>query len=104
MTVRGNALEALPLKGSDPAVGKAFPEFSGTSAMDGQPLTIAKDGRPKLVLFVAHWCPHCQREVPVIKKWLDANKRTDFDVLAVSTAVDASKGNYPPLSWLTKEN
>jgi uncharacterized protein (DUF1800 family) len=27
---------------------------------------IANDGKAKVVLFVAHWCPHCRREVPLL--------------------------------------
>ena len=103
VTVQGAALEALPLKGSDPAVGKAFPELSGTSLLTGQPLAISRDGRAKLILFVAHWCPHCQREVPVVQSWLTANPPKGFDVYGISTGVDEAKGNYPPLAWLAKE-
>src|SRR5438552_12519468 len=44
---------------ADPAVGKPMPTLRGTS-FDGTPVTIAPDGHPKVIAFVAHWCPHCQ--------------------------------------------
>ena len=31
---------------------------------DGAPLTIAPTGKPMLVVFLAHWCPHCNAEIP----------------------------------------
>ena len=103
ISIQGTPLEGLPSKGSDPALGKQLPEISGTSLLTGQPLSIGQDGRPKLILFVAHWCPHCQREVPLVLGWLNANAPKGFDVYAISTGVDKAKGNYPPLAWLTKE-
>ena len=29
---------------------------------DGADVAIANDGRAKLILFLAHWCPHCQEQ------------------------------------------
>ena len=38
---------------------------SPASDFDGDDITIgADDGTAKVILFVAHWCPHCQAEVP----------------------------------------
>ena len=64
------ALPAFQATADDPAVGRAMPEVRGTS-FDGSSVAIANDGRAKVLLFVAHWCPHCQREVPVVQAWLD---------------------------------
>ncbi len=106
VTIAGEALPAMPEKAGtkDPAAGLAFPEVSGRNVLDGTPIAIRADGRPKIVIYVAHWCPHCQKEVPVIQEWLDANGAPQaVDLYAVSTAVDESRGNYPPAAWLTKE-
>jgi len=104
VTVNGTALAARPDRGSDPAVGQAVPEISGVSTLDGSPITIAADGKPKLIFVVAHWCPHCQKEVPLIQKWIDDGQAPDgVDLYAVSTAVRPENGNYPPAMWLTRE-
>ncbi len=106
-TVRivGASLPAFPESGADRAKGLPFPEISGQDVVSGSAVTIANDGRPKIVMVVAHWCPHCQREVPVVAEWLATDPRASLvDVYAISTAVDRSRGNYPPASWLVEEN
>ncbi|HKN90880.1 MAG TPA: TlpA disulfide reductase family protein [Acidimicrobiia bacterium] len=102
VTVTGTPLPTLPASGDDPAVGKEIPEAKGQS-FDGSPVDIRNDGRPKLVLFVAHWCPHCQREVPLLAKYLKSNPLPKgVDLYTVSTAVNQPRGNYPPSAWLEK--
>jgi thiol-disulfide isomerase/thioredoxin len=104
VTVTGTALEKLPQGGADPAVGKQIPEVKGAS-FDGTPINITNDGRPKLILFVAHWCPHCQREIPLLAKYLKSNPLPKgIDLVTVSTAVNKPQGNYPPSAWLKREN
>ena len=106
VTVTGAALPAFPKVDNvaDPAVGLRPPELTG-KRFNGDALTIAPGGRAKLVLFIAHWCPHCQREVPRIGTWISSGQKPQsLDVLAVSTAVDPAAGNYPPSKWLAKEN
>jgi cytochrome c biogenesis protein CcmG/thiol:disulfide interchange protein DsbE len=102
VTVTGTPLASLPSSGDDPAVGKQIPEVKGQS-FDGTPVDIGNDGRPKLVLFVAHWCPHCQREVPLLAKYLESHALPKGVALfTVSTAVTPQRGNYPPAAWLDK--
>jgi cytochrome c biogenesis protein CcmG/thiol:disulfide interchange protein DsbE len=107
--VEGTPLPALPSPSStdpspaDPAVGQTVPQVSGQK-FNGDPITIPVAGRPKVVLFVAHWCPHCQKEVPLITEHLGGRLPADVDLYAVSTAVAEPKGNYPPGAWLRKEN
>jgi thiol-disulfide isomerase/thioredoxin len=103
VTVTGTVLEKLPESGADPAVGKEIAEVKG-QAFDGSPVDIRNDGRPKLVLFVAHWCPHCQREVPLLTKYLKSNPLPKgVDLYTVATATSSGRPNYPPSAWLEKE-
>ena len=96
-------LPSMPTGGTDPAVGQAAPSVTG-STFDGQTVTIGQDGRAKLVMFLAHWCPHCRAEVPVITDWLASNGMPDdVDLYAVSTGVSADAPNYPPSEWLERE-
>ncbi len=87
---------------NDPTVGTQAPTVVGAdfegSAVEIQP------GTPTAVVFVAHWCPFCQAEVPSVQQWIDATGGVDgVDVIAVSTAVDQTRGNYPPSGWLERE-
>ena len=98
------SLPRLAQGGEDPAVGQDMPALTG-SAFDGSPVKIASDGRPKVLFFLAHWCPHCQNEVPVIVDYLEDEGEPDgVDLFGVSTAVDDSRPNFPPSAWLDREN
>jgi len=55
VTITGEALPAYEQGGeSDPAVGLPAPEVAGVS-FDGTEVSIADDGRPKVLFFLAHW-------------------------------------------------
>jgi len=100
--VTGDALPRLP-DGSDPAVGTRAPELTGQT-FDATPVVIGDDGRPKVLVFLAHWCPHCQAEVPRLVDWFEANGVPgDVDVYAVATGTDEDRPNFPPSSWLERE-
>jgi cytochrome c biogenesis protein CcmG, thiol:disulfide interchange protein DsbE len=89
----------------DLAIGKVPPTLSGFE-FDGTPLTIdPSDGKAKMVVFVAHWCPHCQREVPRIVQW-NASGQTPagLEIYGVATGTDSTLNNYPPSSWLQRES
>lgn len=87
---------------SDPAVGQVAPTLHGVS-FDGSPVTIGGTGRPTIVLFVAHWCPHCQAEIPRLKQWrADGSLPAAVDWATVSTSVSANSANYPPSAWLAR--
>ena len=50
---------------------------------------------------MAHWCPHCQREVPPLVDHLaDDPLPAGIDLVTVATATDPSRPNYPPSAWL----
>ncbi|MDQ1505513.1 MAG: hypothetical protein QOD57_3240 [Actinomycetota bacterium] len=102
VVVTGAALPELAQSGADPAVGKEIPEVRGQS-FDGSPVDIRNDGRPKLILFVAHWCPHCQREVPLLTDYLKSHPLPKgVDIYTVATATSPQRPNYPPSAWLAK--
>jgi cytochrome c biogenesis protein CcmG, thiol:disulfide interchange protein DsbE len=106
VTVDGEALSVMPPQtqvtdaSNDPSYGVVAPTLTGTG-FDDKEITIKADGRPKAVYFVAHWCPHCQAEVPLVQELIDEGQKPDnLDIYAVSTSVDATRGNYPPQVWL----
>ncbi|HKY75365.1 MAG TPA: TlpA disulfide reductase family protein [Acidimicrobiia bacterium] len=103
VTVAGTALPEFEPGGADSAVGQTIPEVKGQS-FDGSPVTIGNDGRSKLIVFVAHWCPHCQKEIPLLADWLESNSLPGgVDLYTVSTGVTDKRPNYPPSKWLKKE-
>jgi cytochrome c biogenesis protein CcmG, thiol:disulfide interchange protein DsbE len=103
VTVSGNPLPQFSDTADDPAVGMTLPTLEGND-QSGAPMTIGADGRPTMIMFVAHWCPHCQREVPVVQQWVDDGRLPEgVDLVSVSTAIDPSRPNYPPDAWLADE-
>ena len=99
----GDALPRLERAGSDPAVGAKAPELAGIG-FDGAPVNAPTDGQPTVLLFLAHWCPACQYEVPRVQEWIEAGRqRADVAFVAVSSGVDPDRDNYPPASWFERE-
>lgn len=99
--VEGSPLAPLT-PGTDSEVGQPVPAITG-QLFNGEPITIggSTSGKPTVILGVAHWCPHCQKEVPIIQKWLDENGTpTDVDLVAISTSAEPAKGNWPANEWL----
>lgn len=103
-TVEGTALPPFPEAGADPAIGEPAPELRG-EGLDGEAVVAPTPGHPTILLFAAHWCPHCQAEVPEVQEWLDeGNLPEDVDLITVSTGVDPERPNHPPSAWLEDES
>ncbi|CAN5839090.1 hypothetical protein BH23ACT5_BH23ACT5_21210 [soil metagenome] len=104
VTIEGTSLPMMPDDpAQDVALGMVAPDVSGVDG-DGNGVTIAADGRPKVVLFLAHWCPHCQEEVPEVVRWLEAGNQPDsVDFYSISTLANRLQGNWPPQQWLADE-
>lgn len=87
---------------SDTGIGSIAPVLTGQS-FDGTQVTI-DHGSYTLVIFLAHWCPHCQAEVPDLVTWAESlSVPADLKVFGVTTATGADRPNYPPSRWLTLE-
>ncbi len=101
--ITGDPLASYDRGGRDGAITKQAPEVRGVN-FDGGSVEIANDGRPKVIVFLAHWCPHCQAEVPRVQAWVDSGAKPDtVDLYAVPTWIDAARPNYPPDAWLERE-
>jgi thiol-disulfide isomerase/thioredoxin len=101
VTVAGTALPELKQSGADAAVGQVAPILRGEN-FDGKAQTVGgPSDKPTLAMFVAHWCPHCQAEVPRVVSWrADGTIPSDINLVAVSTAASPDYPNYPPSAWL----
>jgi cytochrome c biogenesis protein CcmG/thiol:disulfide interchange protein DsbE len=85
------------------ATGETAPIVIGAD-FDGNEIRIENDGRAKAVVLLAHWCPHCQNEVPEVQAWLDSGGGVEgVDMYSVSTSMNSSRDNYPASEWLDRE-
>jgi thiol-disulfide isomerase/thioredoxin len=103
VTVDG-ALPPFVDPATDSAIGMPAPEVEGED-FDGNTVVIENDGTAKAVVFLAHWCPHCQAEVPKVQAWLDDGGGVEgVEIVSVTTSMNSAQPNYPPSEWLDREN
>ena len=59
-------------------------------------VSLEKNGNAKALLFLAHWCGYCQKEVPVVQEYVDLIGVPDgIDLIAIATSIDRARDNYP---------
>jgi thiol-disulfide isomerase/thioredoxin len=81
---------------TDAAVGQAVPVIRGQS-FNGARVVIEPDGHPMVIVVAAHWCPHCQAELPKLAGYLQQHPASpDVEVVVVATDTSSSRPNYPP--------
>ena len=103
VTVDGSALPSLENPDNDAAVGLTAPVLVGES-FDGSAVTTASEGGPVMVVFIAHWCPHCNDEIPRLIELEDAGRfPDDLKIVGVSTAVAPDRPNFPPSEWIVEK-
>ncbi len=105
--ISGTALPAMSgatsAVAADPAFGLVAPEVTGQD-FDDSTVSITPDGTPKAIVFIAHWCEHCQREVPKVQSWLDSGGGVEgVEIVSVTTSASSGQPNWPPSSWLERE-
>ena len=102
ITTDGDALEPLGKDATDPSMGNVAPNISGYS-FNGFPVSVkpATDGSPTLLVFLAHWCPHCNAEMPRLINWYeDGLVPDDLRVVGIATASRKDQANWPPSEWM----
>ncbi len=105
VTVTGDPLPPYdPTESPDPALGAAAPVVEGQS-FDGPPISIGGPGDgPRMLVFLAHWCPHCNDEIPeLLEVQASGGMPEDLEVIGISTAAAADRDNYPPSAWLVEK-
>ena len=103
-TITGEGLPEYSGENDDNvARGLDAPIFSGPNE-NSEIVTLEKDGNAKVLLFLAHWCGFCQKEVPVVQEYIDViGVPQGVEIIAVATSIDRSRDNYPPHDWLARE-
>ncbi len=85
---------------TDPAVGLPAPTVDGFD-YEGNEVRIDPAEGPHLVMFQAHWCPHCAASLPNVEEWMaDGTIPSWLPVTLVSTAESPGAANYPADKWL----
>lgn len=82
---KGDSAPTASIEGTA-AQGQPFPNITGEDMYTGRQVS-TKDmqGKPTLVVVWAHWCPHCQKELPIIQQ-MSKDEAGDFNFLTVTTA------------------
>jgi thiol-disulfide isomerase/thioredoxin len=99
--IEGDPLPPFVGDVGDPAVGMRPPTIYGESP-DGVGHTVSADiAEPTLLVFLAHWCPACNEELPVYAELARTGALPDdLDVYAVLTSISPGRPGFPPAQWL----
>lgn len=103
VSVYGDYLPDFAGSPNDPALGLVGPSFDATT-FEGIAIEVRPgQGSGYVIGFFAHWCPHCQAEMPKLVDWMTRRAVPEgVTVLAVSTAVYPERGNLPR-NWFDTE-
>jgi thiol-disulfide isomerase/thioredoxin len=101
IAVDGEPLPKLAAEGTDPAIGLTPPTITAVNP-DGEVHTISPDtDGPVMLVFLAHWCPHCNDEIPRLEQLQrEGRLPADLEVYGVLTGMSPDRPNYPPSSWI----
>jgi thiol-disulfide isomerase/thioredoxin len=74
-----------------------LPDISGPEYYSGQEVDFpaGSNGKARVWLIWAHWCPHCQNELPDLNSWWpeNASRFPDIELVTVTSAIDDTRGN-----------
>jgi thiol-disulfide isomerase/thioredoxin len=80
----------------DAALGMVLGDVAGIEYYSDTELIIdPTDGTARAWLIWAHWCPHCQRELPPLSDWYaeSADQYPNVELISVSSSIDPTRGN-----------
>lgn len=115
----GSSPAAIPSQGADGSL-PAFTDTNNDPAVLGQMAIadiagreyyseseasyISGDGKARVWLIWAHWCPYCQAELPELEAWWPENRSRfpNVELVTVTSAIDDSRSN-PLVPYLDTE-
>ncbi len=80
----------------DAALGMVLGNVAGIEYYTETEMTVAPaDGTARAWLIWAHWCPHCQRELPPLSDWYaeNADQYPNVELISVTSSIDPARGN-----------
>lgn len=100
------AIEAPVIDGAPTlASNEPAPTVTAESLLTEGDATIPVEGEATIIAFLAHWCPACNEELPIIEEFLDSGTLPEgVAVTAVATGIDPTRNNYPPDQWLDRRD
>ena len=103
-TVEGEILPLFDPAADDPTVGQPAPVVTSTD-MDGETVrVVGPSDSAKILIFLAHWCPHCQNEVKMLTNWAKSNELPEgVEIYGVLSLSNRARTNWPPTEWLARE-
>jgi cytochrome c biogenesis protein CcmG/thiol:disulfide interchange protein DsbE len=104
LTVDGTSLPPFESSTRDPAVGMTAPTLDSVNFAGKPEQAGGATGSPYALVFLAHWCPHCQAEVPRLVELAKGGTIAGVDVIGIPTATTDQQPNYPPSEWLAGEH
>jgi thiol-disulfide isomerase/thioredoxin len=102
--VEGTPLPKYAGTANDAAVGLAAPTLESVNFQAESVTAGGRTGSPYALVFLAHWCPNCQEEVPRLVAVGRNGQIAGVDVTGVTTGTSAQNPNYPPSEWLDRED
>jgi hypothetical protein len=84
-----------PAKGD----GLPLPTITGQSPR-GEPVTIAPIGGKQVIVVGAPWCPHCNKELPILVSAFNSGTLGQAKMTLVVTGQDPNADNWPPGDWV----
>jgi cytochrome c biogenesis protein CcmG, thiol:disulfide interchange protein DsbE len=98
--IEGDSLPSFSPDGDDPALGMR-PPLLVAEDVAGSVYTISPDiDGPVMVVFLAHWCPVCDEEIPHLAELQrDGRLPDDLQVFGVLTGIAPDRPNFPPSEW-----
>lgn len=103
VTVRGRALPSFAGP-DDPSIGSPVPIATGTD-FAGARITTGQPHKVQVIVFLAHWCPHCSAEAERLASYVRSNGGTPSGtrLVVVSTGSNPDLPNWPPSEWFTDQ-
>lgn len=103
-TITGDVLPAYDSQAAtDAGIGMTAPTVEGLN-FGGDEITLDSADGAYMVVFLAHWCPHCNAEVPRLIDWKKSGAvPADLRVIGVATAVAQDAPNFPPAEWFNNK-
>jgi cytochrome c biogenesis protein CcmG, thiol:disulfide interchange protein DsbE len=95
--------ESLPPydESSDPTAGVVASPVITARTLDDREVVLGAPGQAQVLVFLAHWCPVCDQELPVLRNVIDSGGvPEDVEIIAVLTGLDPGRPNWPPDVWL----
>lgn len=91
---------------TDTALGRSLPAVTGFEYYAQTDRTFeTSDGKNRVWMIWAHWCPYCQQELPSLSEWYTsfAGAYPSTELVTVTTSIDDSRAN-PLIPYLDESS